>query len=137
MQHDEFIGQVQALARLDSRGAAESATRATLETLAERLPAGLADNLAAQLPVEVGENIRRVLAAPDRPESGERFDRREFFQRVAARAGADEPKAAHETRAVFDVVRQATTGAVMDKVESALPPDLRDVAETGSTGHPE
>lgn len=45
MQHDELIGQVQARARLDSRGAAERATRAVLETLAERLPEGEAHHL--------------------------------------------------------------------------------------------
>ncbi len=43
MQHDAFIGQVQARARLSSRGEAESATRATLETLGERMPEGLVD----------------------------------------------------------------------------------------------
>ena len=47
MQHDEFIAQVQARARLSSRGDAERATRATLETLAERLAGGLRDKLAA------------------------------------------------------------------------------------------
>ena len=40
MQHDEFIGLVQHRARLDSRGAAEAATRATLETLGQRLAGG-------------------------------------------------------------------------------------------------
>jgi uncharacterized protein (DUF2267 family) len=38
MQHDEFIGQVQNRAKLPSRGEAEGATRATLETLGERIP---------------------------------------------------------------------------------------------------
>jgi uncharacterized protein (DUF2267 family) len=51
MKHDAFIGQVQHHARLDSRGAAERATRATLETLAERLAGGEANDLAAQLPL--------------------------------------------------------------------------------------
>jgi uncharacterized protein (DUF2267 family) len=47
MRHDEFIGHVQQRARLSSRGDAERASRATLETLGERVPEGLADNLAA------------------------------------------------------------------------------------------
>ncbi len=50
MEHDEFIGQAQHRARLASRGEAERATRATLETLAERISDGAAQNLAAQLP---------------------------------------------------------------------------------------
>ena len=36
MDHDQFIGQVQYRARLVFRGDAERATRARLETLAER-----------------------------------------------------------------------------------------------------
>ena len=52
MKHDEFIGQVQHRARLSSRGEAERATRATLETLAERLAGGEEQDLAAQLPAE-------------------------------------------------------------------------------------
>lgn len=52
MQHDVFIGQVQQRAKLPSRGDAERATRAALETLGERIPSGFATNLAAQLPVE-------------------------------------------------------------------------------------
>jgi hypothetical protein len=43
MQHDEFVGQVQARARLADTGRAESAIRATLETLGERIPEGLAE----------------------------------------------------------------------------------------------
>ena len=53
MEHDEFVGQVQNRARLGSRGDAERAIRATLETLAERIADGTAQNLAAQLPVEI------------------------------------------------------------------------------------
>jgi uncharacterized protein (DUF2267 family) len=50
MQHDEFIGQVQNCARLSSRGDAEVATRATLETLAERLAGNEPFDAASQLP---------------------------------------------------------------------------------------
>lgn len=54
MKHDECIGPVQRRARLRSRGAAERATRATLETLAARLAGDEADDLAAPLPPEIG-----------------------------------------------------------------------------------
>ena len=50
MDHDSFIGEVQNRAELASRGEALSATRATLETLGERIEEGQATNLAAQLP---------------------------------------------------------------------------------------
>lgn len=49
MRYDEFIGQVQHRAGLGSHAEAERATRATLETLAERLAGGEAHDLAARL----------------------------------------------------------------------------------------
>lgn len=111
MQHDEFIGHVQQRARLGSRGEAERATRAALETFAERIPAGLADNLAAQLPEEISEHLHRVVKASDEPDAGERFDRSAFIDRVAERAGGgvDTSQATHWVRVVFDVVGEATS----------------------------
>jgi uncharacterized protein (DUF2267 family) len=134
VKHDEFIGQVQARARLDSRGAAEAATRATLETLAERIPGDLASKLAAELPREIGEHLRRVATAPDLPAQGKRFDRREFVLRVAERAGADEPKAAHETRVVMEVVSEAVSEGALNKILASVPDDVAGLLMAGSTG---
>jgi len=133
MQHDQLIGQVQARAHLGSRGEAERACRATLETLGERLPEGLADNLAAQLPREIGEHLRRTEVFGGAG-SGERFDRRAFLERVGSRAGADDPRAAFLSRVVFEVLEEATQGAVMGKVKNSLPDDIRELVTAGSTG---
>src|ERR687895_61986 len=103
MQHDQFIGQVQARARLSSRGEAERATRSVLETLGERIPEGLADNLAAQLPTEVGEHLRRTEVYGGYG-TGERFDKEEFVARVCDRSGFDAPQAAFAARVVCEVV---------------------------------
>lgn len=134
MQHDEFIGQVQARAHLGSRGAAETATRATLETLAERVPATLAENLAAQLPMEIGEHLHRIDYAPDEPRTGVRMDRQEFFDRIAQRAGADGPKAVHEARCVMEVMGEATQGSLADHIRQSIDHELADVLFAGSTG---
>ncbi|RJL22729.1 DUF2267 domain-containing protein [Bailinhaonella thermotolerans] len=133
MQHDEFIGQVQSRAHLASRGDAERATRATLETVGERIPEGLADNLASQLPHEIGEHLRRTEVLGGQG-TGEHFDRQEFVDRVADRAGVDEPKAAHVARAVLEVVDEATQGHIMEKVRDSLPPDIRGFVDSGSQG---
>jgi uncharacterized protein (DUF2267 family) len=133
VQHDEFIGQVQAKARLSSRGDAERATRATLETLGERIPEGLADNIAAQLPHEIGEHLRRTIVYGG-VGTGERFDSREFVRRVSERAGTDEPRAAFLARVVFEVVDEATSGTLTRKVADSLPDDLRNLVTAGSTG---
>jgi uncharacterized protein (DUF2267 family) len=49
MTYDEFIEAVEQRAHVE-RDVAEQATRATLETLSERLTGGEADDVAAQLP---------------------------------------------------------------------------------------
>ncbi|NRQ39660.1 DUF2267 domain-containing protein [Nonomuraea sp. NN258] len=133
MQHDQFIGQVQARAHLGRRDQAERASRATLETLGERIPDGLADNLAAQLPHEIGENLRRVEAF-DQAGTGEHFGRQEFIHRVADRAGVAEPQAAYLARVVLEVTDEATQGDIMGRVYDSLPKDLRSLVASGSSG---
>ncbi|MGW0826135.1 YbhB/YbcL family Raf kinase inhibitor-like protein [Streptomyces sp. NPDC002845] len=124
MRHEEFIGQVQSRARLDSRGAAERATRATLETLGERIPAGLAEKLAAQLPQEIAEHLRRIEKAPDVPGTGVHMSGHEFFERVARREGKKFPKAVHDARSVIEVVGEAVQGSVAEKVRASLDDEL-------------
>lgn len=133
MQHDQMIGQVQARAKLSSRGAAERATRATLETLGERLPEGLADNLAAQLPQEIGEHLRRTELLGGIG-TGERFDRNEFVTRVMERSGTEPGEAVYQSRVVFEVLDEAATGGLMERVRDALPPDVRELTTAGSAG---
>ncbi|WP_367319063.1 DUF2267 domain-containing protein [Streptomyces sp. HUAS ZL42] len=134
MQHDAFIGQVQSRARLDSRGAAERATRASLETLGERVPSTVAEKAAAQLPHEIGEHLRRVAHAPGEPFTGERMSQEEFFVRVAERAGTTYPKAIHEARCVIEVADEATGGSLAQQIRPSLDADLGSVLFAGSTG---
>lgn len=129
MKHDEFIGQVQHRARLSSRGAAERATRATLETLAERLAGGEAKDLAAQLPPEIGEHLRGEWSA-----MGDRFSLGEFFRRVGLREGVDLPEAVFHARAVIEVLSEAVSKGEMDDVRAQLPAEFARLFEAGSTG---
>ncbi|MFC4053800.1 DUF2267 domain-containing protein [Actinomadura syzygii] len=133
MRHEAFIGQVQDRARLSGHGEAERATRAVLETLGERIPEGLADNLAAQLPHEIGEHLRRTEVYGGAG-SGERFDRHDFIERVAARSGTDEPRSAYLARVVLEVTDEATQGGVTRKVRESLPADIRSLVTAGHTG---
>jgi uncharacterized protein (DUF2267 family) len=61
MQYDDFIGEVQQRAQLDSREAALSTSRATLTTLSERVDPGQAENLGAQLPDELARFLEEAL----------------------------------------------------------------------------
>lgn len=130
MKHDEFIGQVQHRARLSSRGEAEIATRATLETLAERLMGGEANNLAAQLPRGIAEYLRREQFV-----KGQRFSLDEFFHRVSRREGVDVPKAVYHARVVLEVLHEAVSKGEMATVHAQLPAEFNHLFEAGSQGH--
>jgi uncharacterized protein (DUF2267 family) len=133
MQHDEFIGQVQARGKLSGHGEAERIVRSVLETIGERIPDGLSDNLSAQLPHEIGEHLRRTDQG-DKQGSGERFDSNAFISRIEERSGLDRPQAVYAARVVCEVMDEATQGAVMAKVLQALPPDVRPIATSGHNG---
>jgi uncharacterized protein (DUF2267 family) len=132
MRHDEMIGKVQALAQLPDRGSAEATTHAVLLTLAERLPAGVAEHVAAQLPHSLGSALREA------PESeggcspverthtvGERFGLTVFAGRVAARTGTTEDVAIRDAGAVLEVLDAALAPELMGKIGHELPDDIR------------
>ena len=125
MNHDEFVQQVQHRARVASNGEALTAIRSTLETLAERLAGGEADDLAAQLPREVGHYLR----AADRKTEGVRFDVDEFFRRVSEREGKELPDAVFHARAVMSVLTEAVTPGEIEDVKTQLPEDYERLFE--------
>jgi uncharacterized protein (DUF2267 family) len=114
MKYDDFVGQVQNKAKLATSQEAIKAIRATLQTLAERIVTGEAQNLAAQLPQEIGDYVREV-------EKDEQFSLDTFFKRVAEREGVDEPDAVYHARAVMTVVSEAVTEGEMEDVREQLP----------------
>ncbi len=127
MQYDQFVGQVHNRGRFASDGDAMRAIHATLETLGERLFGGEADNLAAQLPPELGHYLRE-------PAVSESFSLDEFFNRVALREGVDLPIAVYHARVVIEVLKEAVSPALMDKVLDQLPEEYDSVFKAGSQG---
>jgi uncharacterized protein (DUF2267 family) len=115
-ERDQFLTVVQQQAGI-SRERAEAATRAALETLAERLSAGEARDVAAQLPPEL---------APYLPPRGdaEGFDVEEFLRRVAVREGVDVPTAEEHARAVFAALRRAVDPDEIEDLAAELPKDF-------------
>ncbi|HEX7237344.1 MAG TPA: DUF2267 domain-containing protein [Gammaproteobacteria bacterium] len=119
MQADEFLGQVQNKAHLATLGEAMRATRATLETLAERLGSDKTRHLAAQLPHEIQLFLNDGLPVP------ERFSSEEFLLRVCAREGIDLPLSRNHARVVMDVLTEAVpSGEIVDMLDR-LPDDYR------------
>ncbi|MEW2378267.1 DUF2267 domain-containing protein [Micromonospora sp. NPDC047812] len=124
MNYDTFVDQVAQRTRTSSEQAV-ALTRATLETLAERLTGGEVLDLAAQLP----RPLQLALKPSPRTESAERFGAAEFVARVAVRAGVTEPTARDAARAVFVTLREAISGGEFDDVVVQLPRDFRDMVE--------
>ncbi|HEX4830489.1 MAG TPA: DUF2267 domain-containing protein [Trebonia sp.] len=121
MQQEEFLGRVQDQAGLAGREDAVRACRATLETLGEWMPASLADNLAAQLPPALGEDLRRTGADTD-----DELGNAGFIGRIADRAGVGQEQAALIAHAVTDALAAATEGGLMARVTETLPADFRE-----------
>lgn len=126
MTHDEFVGQVQARARLGSSGAAEAAIRATLETLACRLQPSAAEHLAAQLPSEIGRHLRGA-------ETFERLSLEDFFREVQQREGCELPDSVYHARCVIEVLGEAVSPGAVEKLRGQLPDDY-DRLFVGSQG---
>ncbi|WAP54317.1 DUF2267 domain-containing protein [Streptomyces luomodiensis] len=135
MRYEELTGLVQARAQLPDRQSAERTVRATLETLAERIPGGLANHMAAQLPQEAGEPLRRIAASQEgtpeereyRREHGERFDLTGFAGRIAWRTEHTEEEALREAAAFFEVLDSAVDPELMEKLYGVLPSDIREL----------
>ncbi len=127
MKYDEFVGEVQNRARLPSRGDTVRAIQATLETLAERIAKGEADDMAAQLPPELSTFLEGA-------EETESFSVDDFFLRVAAKESADVPDAAHHARAVMAVLQEAVTTGEMEDIRGQLPDNYGPLFEAGSEG---
>jgi uncharacterized protein (DUF2267 family) len=119
MKQEAFVGQVQNRAHLASQGAALLAIRATLVTLAERVGKEEAENLAAELPQEIGAYLRE--ADIDSPE---RFNAREFNLRVCRRDGADMSDAGNRVRVVLGVLRELVSSGEANHLMAILPPDI-------------
>lgn len=129
MKYDAFIGQVQHHIRGSSRGEAEEATRAFLETLGQRLPAELVDKMAEQLPHPMARWLRTL-----EPYTKLRLD--EFLDRVSLREGIARPLADDHARAVVRMLEAALAGGAMDKIRESLPQEFEPLV-AGAGRHPE
>lgn len=124
MKYDEFVNRVQQRAHLASNAEAVGAIRATLQTLAERLAGGEAQDLAAQLPRELGHYLRPAEKTQD-------WLLDEFLERVAEREGVDLPDSVHHTRAVISVLLEAVSPGEIADVVAQLPADYDPLFESG------
>ena len=129
MKYDEFISQVQRRAGLASREEAERATRATMETLGERLAGGEAKDLAAQLPPEIAQYLEQAYTG-----IREKFSLDEFFWRVSQREGVDLTESTFHARVVVALLSEAVTMGEIEDVRAQLPEDFARLFEVQYEG---
>lgn len=122
MKYDEFIKHVQSFAQLNSREEAERATRATLEILKERIVGDEASQLAAQLPLELGQYLRGREG-----QNGQHFPLQDFIRLVSEKEGVQPTTAAMHVRAVFAVLQQAVTPGEFADVRANFTDDYKDL----------
>jgi uncharacterized protein (DUF2267 family) len=126
VDYDRFIANVAERAGT-SREDAQALALATLETLAERVTGGEAQDLAAQLPKPLKD------AVPERPAgTAESFDLQEFERRVARRAGVAQDSVESGIRAVFQTLSEAVTTGEWDDVLAQLPAEFAPLASASA-----
>ncbi|MGV9255065.1 DUF2267 domain-containing protein [Streptomyces sp. NPDC003697] len=117
MDYDTFLNTVARRASVPPEKA-EPLIRATLETLAERITRGEADDLASELP----KPLKEPLVSPT-PEA-EAFGLDEFINRVSRRARVSPDEAREGVRAVLSTLRDAVSHGEFRHVMSQLPRDF-------------
>ena len=102
MKYNEFIIHVQSLAQSESLEEAEVATRATLEIIKQIVPSADREELATQIPQELGEYLRGGEAEPI-----EAFNLQEFIERISEKENVKPTISIIHVRAVFAVLQSA------------------------------
>lgn len=127
MRYDEFILRVQAEGGLRSRDDAVRITRATLETIGERISRVHRQHLSAQLPVGLG-------AYPVKRKRKDLFMLDEFYNRVVARSEMGKREAAAGVHAVMQVLRQAIAPGELGDIFGDLPAEFDELLSRKATG---
>lgn len=122
MKYQEYIDAVADRADVTFEEA-ELLSYATLQTLGERISAGEARDLAAQLP----KGLQEAMSKPE--ELAEPFGLGEFIRRVSIRAGVDPVLAGDAVRATLTTLREAVTDGEFDDILAQLPKEYRAVIE--------
>lgn len=128
MKYDEFIKHVQSVAQLNSREEAERATRATLETVKERIVGNEAKDLASQLPQELAKCLRGREG-----EDGQHFSMQEFIVRVSEKEAVEPTAAIIHIRSVFAVLRNAVTPGEFEDFQANFSNDYAELFPTSPT----
>jgi uncharacterized protein (DUF2267 family) len=130
VRYEEFVEQVQTRGYMEDRAEAQTATRATLTTLAECLAERESYDLAAQLPQELAEHLFHEGAGAEASPSLE-----EFVDRLNERDGeGDRQRAVYHARVVIEVLGYALGQDEIERIRSQLPGEFDPLFDAGSQG---
>ena len=130
MRYEEFVEQVQTRGYMEDRAEAQTATRATLTTLAECLDERESYDLAAQLPQELAEHLFHEGAGAEASPSLE-----EFVDRLNERDGeGDRQRAVYHARVVIEVLGYTLGQDEIERIRSRLPGEFDPLFDAGSQG---
>ncbi|MGC4768949.1 DUF2267 domain-containing protein [Micromonospora sp. DT44] len=127
MEYDDFINLVATRAKMSTEQAA-TVSRATLETLADRISAGQAEDLAYQLPDGLDDHLRKP-PPHRRQEHAQPFGLDEFVRRVADHPAIDRRLADPGVRAVLTTLSEAVSRDEFEDAMAQLPKEFRQVIE--------
>jgi uncharacterized protein (DUF2267 family) len=130
VEYEDFINAVATRAKVSTDQAA-ALTRATLETLADRISAGQAEDLAIQLPEGLDDHLRKPLR---REQAKSLFGLEDFVQRVAERSGVDPALAGAGVRAALNTLREAVSRDEFEDTVAQLPKEFWQVIEPVGAG---
>ncbi|MFE9691895.1 DUF2267 domain-containing protein [Micromonospora sp. NPDC005806] len=130
MEYEDFINAVATRAKMSTDQAA-TVTGATLQTLADRISAGQAENLAYQLPEGLDDCLRKPLRQ-EQVKTSLGFE--DFVQRVADRPDVDRALADAGIGAVLTTLREAVTRDEFENTVAQLPKEFRQVIEPVGAG---
>jgi len=116
MNFDEFTGEVQHRLQLPDTGRTLRTIRATLLTLGQRIPEGNAEDFAASLPMEIKWYMTGAVH-----EHGQRFDWKEFVNRVSEISEADSADAAYHARVIVDLASELVPESDFQQLRDQLP----------------
>lgn len=120
MQAEEFYRHVQERLGTPDRAEAESATRSVLAALADRINRPEAQDLASQLPKELGDLVK------GRGGPVQKMDMETFLGRIQKDLDLmDQDQAFRVTQAVFSVLKEAVSQGEWEDVVSQLPNELQ------------
>jgi uncharacterized protein (DUF2267 family) len=110
-----------------SRQEAADLSRATLETLGERLSEGEVVQLSVQLPDGLREYLR-----PRKKKGAERFGLVEFIRKVSEHTGLTEAETTAGVTAVLRTLQETVSADEFGDVMSQLPDDFSNLLEAAS-----